>query len=183
MTLVWFGFKKPWFWFAGFLVSNQTKNIISARCGRNFLIQDLELIPRQISLLYGAIELQLIVAFIFFRPLVAASKMACTSHFVWCHQTGVVCNKKSLNYEFFYSSFTGHSSTVCTVIGATELQIIDFNLFWSLVAANGFNSSGRVPSPWPQSSERVANDYVGPEVLMCRLRTAKMEGEEEGSTT
>ncbi|KAJ7304673.1 hypothetical protein DFH08DRAFT_825428 [Mycena albidolilacea] len=27
MTLVWFGFNKPWFWFAGFLVSNQTKNI------------------------------------------------------------------------------------------------------------------------------------------------------------
>ncbi|KAJ7305655.1 hypothetical protein DFH08DRAFT_824957 [Mycena albidolilacea] len=27
MTLVWFGFNKPQFWFAGFLVSNQTKHI------------------------------------------------------------------------------------------------------------------------------------------------------------
>jgi hypothetical protein len=32
-------------------------------------------------------------------------------------------------------------------------------------------------------SEQVANDYLGTEVLMCRLWTAKMEGDEEGSTT
>ncbi|KAJ7261172.1 hypothetical protein C8J57DRAFT_1471572 [Mycena rebaudengoi] len=33
MTLVWFGFSKPWFWFAGFLVSNQTKNITTGDGG------------------------------------------------------------------------------------------------------------------------------------------------------
>jgi hypothetical protein len=32
MTLVWFGFNKPWFWFAGFLVSNQTKDITNQFC-------------------------------------------------------------------------------------------------------------------------------------------------------